>query len=241
MKQASSRLKLAALAGALAAATLAGCAPLVVGGAMVGGALVVVDRRTTGTQVEDQAIELKAANRAREVSAAGHINATSYNRLLLLTGEVPSETDRKAVEQVATENRTLATQMGTAAQAAGELVEQVSAVVEENSAITEEMAASANEVTAAIENIALVSEENSASVEEVSASTEEMSAQVHEVAASVKTLTEMAQALQALVAQFKLADPIFTQPTLPQVAVTPAGQPHGWATPLAVVERNGYH
>lgn len=102
MKYRSPRVKLTLLAGVLAVTALAGCAPLLVGGAMVGGALVVVDRRTTGTQVEDQAIELKAANRAREVSAAGHVNATSYNRLLLLTGEVPSETDRKAVEQVAT-------------------------------------------------------------------------------------------------------------------------------------------
>lgn len=147
----------------------------------------------------------------------------------------------ESVDQVAEQNLTAAQGMQGASEAVLNSMEQVSAVVEENSAITEEMAASANEVTAAIENIALVSEENSASVEEVSASTEEMSAQVHEVAASVKTLTEMAQALQALVAQFKLADPTFTQPTLSQVAVTPAGQSHGWATPLAVVERNGYH
>lgn len=90
-----------AAAAATLASLVAGCAPLIVGGAMVGGTLVAIDRRTTGTQVEDEAIELKAAARAREASAAGHINVTSYNRLLLLTGEVPSETDRKAVEQVA--------------------------------------------------------------------------------------------------------------------------------------------
>lgn len=94
-----------ACAGALAAitlgATLSACAPLIVGGAMVGGAMMVVDRRTAGTQVEDQSIELKVANRASQVSAAGHINATSYNRYVLLTGEVPSENDRKAVEREA--------------------------------------------------------------------------------------------------------------------------------------------
>lgn len=89
----------AALGAAIAAATLSGCAPLVVGGAMVGGAMVVVDRRTTGTQVEDQAIEFKGAARASEVSPAGHINVTSYNRQVLITGEVPNDVDKRAVEQ----------------------------------------------------------------------------------------------------------------------------------------------
>ena len=49
MKYRSPRVKLTLLAGVLAVTALAGCAPLLVGGAMVGGALVVVDRRTTGT------------------------------------------------------------------------------------------------------------------------------------------------------------------------------------------------
>jgi methyl-accepting chemotaxis protein len=80
-----------------------------------------------------------------------------------------------------------------------------SAVVEENTAATEEMSAGSSEVTQAIENIASVSEENSAAIEEVSASAEEMSAQVEEVTASAQSLAEMAQALQAVVAQFKLA------------------------------------
>jgi methyl-accepting chemotaxis protein len=83
-------------------------------------------------------------------------------------------------------------------------VDSVSAVVEENTAATEEMAANSTQVTQAIEVIASVSEENSASIEEVSASTEEMSAQVEEVTASAISLTEMAQDLQTLVAQFKL-------------------------------------
>lgn len=82
------------------AAALSGCAPLLLGGAMVGGSLVAIDRRTTGAQVEDQAIELKGAARASEVSAGGHVNVTSYNRMVLISGEVPSETDRKAVDQV---------------------------------------------------------------------------------------------------------------------------------------------
>ena len=91
---------LVALSAVAAASMMSACAPLILGGAMVGGALVAVDRRTAGTQLEDEAIELKAGARAREVSPAGHINVTSYNRMLLVTGEVPNETDRKAVEQV---------------------------------------------------------------------------------------------------------------------------------------------
>lgn len=86
---------------ALAAATLLGaCAPLVVGGAMVGSALMVTDRRTSGAQIEDQAIELKATNRLRDaVGERGHFNITSYNRAVLITGEAATEADRTAVEQ----------------------------------------------------------------------------------------------------------------------------------------------
>jgi osmotically-inducible protein OsmY len=72
---------------------------LLVGGAMVGGTMMLTDRRTSGAQVEDQGIELKAVSRAREVLGnAGHVNATSYNRQLLLTGEVPAESDKAAIE-----------------------------------------------------------------------------------------------------------------------------------------------
>jgi osmotically-inducible protein OsmY len=88
-------------AAALAACTLAlasGCAALVVGGA-VGTAMSATDRRTTGTQLEDQLIELKARNRVREVLPdRGNVSATSYNRVLLVTGEVPTEADKAAVE-----------------------------------------------------------------------------------------------------------------------------------------------
>ncbi|HTP73643.1 MAG TPA: BON domain-containing protein [Burkholderiaceae bacterium] len=84
----------------VAALQLAGCAPLVVGGAMVGGTMVYVDRRTTGAQVEDQTIEVKSANRATEVGGdRAHVNVTSYNRTVLLTGEAPTEADRTAIEQ----------------------------------------------------------------------------------------------------------------------------------------------
>lgn len=85
----------------LAAALMStACAPLMVGGAMVGGALMATDRRTSGTQVEDQGIELKASARLREqFGSRVHVNVNSYNRLVLLTGEVPSEADRAAVER----------------------------------------------------------------------------------------------------------------------------------------------
>ena len=81
---------------------LAGCVPLplLVGGAVVGGgSMVATDRRTTGTQIEDESIELKAAARARDLATLGHISVTSYNRVLLVTGEVPTEADKANVEQ----------------------------------------------------------------------------------------------------------------------------------------------
>lgn len=88
------------LAGLVLATTLGtGCAPLIVGGAMVGGGMVALDRRTSGAQVEDQAIELKALTRVRELATLGNVSATSYNRMLLITGEVPKEADRVAIEQ----------------------------------------------------------------------------------------------------------------------------------------------
>lgn len=91
------------LAAAVAALpALTGCAPLIVGGAMVGGTLMYADRRTSGAQIEDQAIELKAANRIREaLGGRVHVNVTSYNRQVLLTGEALTEADKAAAEQAA--------------------------------------------------------------------------------------------------------------------------------------------
>lgn len=88
------------LATVAAATLMSACAPLLVGGAVMGTSLMVTDRRTSGTQVEDQSIELKAMTRTREaVGERGHVSATSYNRTLLLTGEVAADTDKVAVEQ----------------------------------------------------------------------------------------------------------------------------------------------
>ena len=81
-------------------ALLAGCAPLILGGAVLGTGMVVTDRRTTGMQIEDKTIETKAEARAKELATLGRINVTSYNRTALITGEVPGETERAAVEKV---------------------------------------------------------------------------------------------------------------------------------------------
>ncbi|HEY8976785.1 MAG TPA: BON domain-containing protein [Burkholderiaceae bacterium] len=90
------------VAGALAAATLAsmqGCIALL-GGAAVAGGLSLNDRRTGGTQIEDQSIELKSGGRLREaIGEKGHINVTSYDRIVLLSGEVPTEADKAAAEK----------------------------------------------------------------------------------------------------------------------------------------------
>ena len=91
-----------ALAAVLLAGSLAGCAPLLVGGAAVGTALMVTDRRSSGAQIDDEAIELRAATRLREAFGdRAHVNVTSYNRQVLLTGEVPSEAMKQQAELIA--------------------------------------------------------------------------------------------------------------------------------------------
>ena len=93
------RVALMALAAAAVVGSLSACVPLVVGGAVVG-TLVVIDRRTSGTQLEDEGIEFRASNRIKEVIGdKGHVNVTSYNRQVLLTGEVPTAKDRELVEK----------------------------------------------------------------------------------------------------------------------------------------------
>lgn len=68
---------------------LAACVPVVVGGAAAGGA-VAADRRTSGIYIEDEGIELKAVKKMESnLGEESHVNVTSYNRNVLLTGEVP--------------------------------------------------------------------------------------------------------------------------------------------------------
>jgi len=94
------KFRTAVLMSALAAVSaLSACAPIVVGGAMIGGTLMATDRRTSGAQVEDQAIELKSLNRIRDaLGDRGHVSTTSYNRVVLITGEVQNEADKAAAE-----------------------------------------------------------------------------------------------------------------------------------------------
>ena len=92
------RLARTALAATLLGAALAGCAPLLLGGAVVGGGLVATDRRTTGIQLEDEGIERRAGSAVRDLATLGHVNITSYNRMVLITGEVPGEREKAAVE-----------------------------------------------------------------------------------------------------------------------------------------------
>ena len=95
------RLVMCALAAAMAAGTLSACLPLLVGGAAVGSTLVVSDRRTSGAQLEDEGIELRSNSRIRSnVGDRVNVNVNSYNRQVLLSGEVPSAQDKVLVEQI---------------------------------------------------------------------------------------------------------------------------------------------
>lgn len=89
------------LAGA-ALASLSACAPLVVGGAAVMTGVVALDRRTAGTQLEDETIEIKVASAIRrDLGDRVHLNTTSYNRQVLLTGEAQTAADRERAEKLA--------------------------------------------------------------------------------------------------------------------------------------------
>jgi len=80
--------------------SLSGCFPLAAGGAIMSG-FVAADRRSAGTQLEDQNIELKAANQIRiNIGERAHINVYSYNRQALITGEVPTAQDKALAEQL---------------------------------------------------------------------------------------------------------------------------------------------
>lgn len=83
------------------AASLSACVPLVIGGAAAGTALVATDRRTAGTQLEDQGIELRALSEVRNTFGTRvRVSTISFNRQVLLTGEVPSLQDKQAVEEL---------------------------------------------------------------------------------------------------------------------------------------------
>ena len=79
---------------------LQGCAPIAVTGATTAVSTIAADRRTTGTFIEDEAIEIKS--RLALLDRAGlnkrvHVNVTSYNTWVLVSGQAPTEQDRQAV------------------------------------------------------------------------------------------------------------------------------------------------
>ncbi len=80
---------------------LQGCVPLVATGAGAG-VLMATDRRSSGIYIEDQEIELRAANRTRDAFPADnvHTNFTSYNRAVLITGEVPDEASKQKIDTI---------------------------------------------------------------------------------------------------------------------------------------------
>ena len=95
---------LAAPVLAILAATvpLSGCVPLVAGAAVAGTALVATDRRSVGAQADDESIELKIANvRNSRWGDQVHINVTSYNGIVLLSGEAPDAAIKGTMEEIA--------------------------------------------------------------------------------------------------------------------------------------------
>ena len=89
------------LMAAVIATQLTACFPVVVGGAAAGG-LMAADRRTAGAYVDDEAIEIKAErNIDEELGDKIHVNVTSYNRNVLITGEAIDEATKAKAESIA--------------------------------------------------------------------------------------------------------------------------------------------
>ena len=80
---------------------LQGCAAAVVG--VAGGAayMTIEDRRSSGTQIDDKELEMRAASRIEQrFGDAAHVNVNSYNHALLITGEVPDDATRNEVAEI---------------------------------------------------------------------------------------------------------------------------------------------
>ena len=94
------KLLAALILGAVVLPTLQGCFPVVAAGVTTG-VLAVVDRRSVGTQTEDEAIEWKASARVGEkLKNNAHFNFISYDRRVLITGEVPSAEVKAEAERI---------------------------------------------------------------------------------------------------------------------------------------------
>jgi osmotically-inducible protein OsmY len=92
-------------AAALLVSVLPACAPLVIGAIAAGTAIVATDRRTTGAQIDDQSIELRLSNELGTAFKANssdfHISINSFERKVLLTGEVPTEQAKAQAGEIA--------------------------------------------------------------------------------------------------------------------------------------------
>ncbi len=87
--------------------TLPACAPLIIGTIAAGTAIVATDRRSTGAQLDDKTIQSRVAN---ELSTAlrgndVHINVNSFERRVLLTGEVPNDTIKTQAGEIAARSK----------------------------------------------------------------------------------------------------------------------------------------
>ena len=82
---------------------LHGCVAAVVGGAAAGGYLVGEDRRPANVMTDDQQIEFRVSNRIAEKYPGAHVSSTSYNRLVLLTGEAPTADAKADIDKMTRE------------------------------------------------------------------------------------------------------------------------------------------
>lgn len=96
------KLTLAAAALIIALPALQGCVPAVIVGGAAAGIISAHDRRSTGTQTDDETTEWKGFNRMpAQYKDASHVNFTAYNHVLLITGEAPSEEAKQAIGEMA--------------------------------------------------------------------------------------------------------------------------------------------
>lgn len=94
-------LRMALLLGT-SAALLQGCELALIGAGGAAAVTAMEDRRTAGTQIEDEGIELRIGNRINDrFGGKAHVNVTSYNRWVLLSGEVPDEASRGQLDKIA--------------------------------------------------------------------------------------------------------------------------------------------
>ena len=99
------RTGFAGLALAASIAALGGCVPVVIGAGVATGVVVAADRRTSGTMLDDEVIEDRAVLNIKErFKGDFHVNVTSYNGIVLLTGEVPAEQAKADVENIVRSN-----------------------------------------------------------------------------------------------------------------------------------------